>query len=163
MSQIPEKLAQLLSEKNIKLILTESCTAGSACAALGHIPGISKNLCGSFVVYRPKQKQNILNVPASLIDEFTTESKEVVDWLAKEALTLTPEANWSGAIVGHLGPNSPEDKDGMVWISIYGRNDQRELKYRHECKKLNSMNRSERIKEASFILLETIREIIESN
>jgi PncC family amidohydrolase len=163
MSQIPENLAQILVEKNVKLILTESCTAGAACAALGHVPGISKNLCGSFVVYRPSQKQNILNVPASLIEEVTPESKEVVDWLAKEALTLTPEASWSGAIVGHLGPNAPKDKDGVIWISIYGRNDQRELRYRHERKKLNSLNRSERIREASFILLEAIRETIESN
>lgn len=152
-----KELFEVLQDKNLKLVLAESCTAGLACATLGKFPGVSNHLCGSFVVYRPLQKQNILNVPASLIEEFTTESKEVVDWLAKEALTLTPEANWSGAIVGHLGPSSADGKDGLIWISIYGRSS----KYVHRQIKLSETGREERMVEAVDLFLLLLKDSIE--
>jgi len=149
------ELAQILEEKEKKLILTESCTAGLAAASLGLIPGISKYLCGSFVVYRPKQKENILNVPPYLIDKFTTESREISDWLAKEALTLTPEADCSGAIVGHLGPNAPESKDGQIWISTANKVE-KSIKYNHWNIQLKTESREERMIEACTFLLASI-------
>lgn len=158
-SEFNTELAQILEKQEKRLILAESCTAGLVSASLGLVPGISKHLCGSFVVYRPKQKENILNVPSYLIAKFTTESKEISDWLAKEALTLTPEANCSGAIVGHLGPNAPESKDGQVWISVNNKVDNR-IKYNHWNLKLKSHNREERMIEASSLLLKCIIDLL---
>lgn len=165
-----QKLFNILEKKDKKIVLAESCTAGLASASLGLIPGVSKYLCGSFVVYRPLQKQNILNVPSCMISEFTPESKEVVDWLAKEALTLTPEAHCSGAIVGHLGPDSPNEKDGHVWISVYNKRSDSsqtirplstfDLDYSHVSNKLNSDNRKGRMIEAVNLMFETIKDLI---
>jgi nicotinamide mononucleotide (NMN) deamidase PncC len=38
--------------------------------------------------------------------------------MAVGVLIRTPEAQWSAAITGHLGPNAPPELDGLVYIGI---------------------------------------------
>ena len=49
-------LAQALFRSGAQLVLAESCTGGMAAAALTQNPGISKNFCGSAVVYQSETK-----------------------------------------------------------------------------------------------------------
>jgi nicotinamide mononucleotide (NMN) deamidase PncC len=41
--------------------------------------------------------------------------------MALGALKQTPSADYSGAITGYFGPDSPADEDGVCYLSIAGR------------------------------------------
>lgn len=117
---LAENLARLLEERDEKIVFAESCTAGMASALMARIPGISAYLCGSFVTYRAQQKMDVLKVPKALIDAHTTESLEVASEMAAQAYFASREANWAAAIVGHLGPNAPAEKDGKIYVAVFG-------------------------------------------
>ncbi len=151
------KLAKLLKKHDIRVVFAESCTAGYAAARLARTPGISQHLCGSFVVYRTLQKQKVLNLPQTYVDKYTTESEEVADWLAKMACQITEEAHWSASIVGHLGPDSPASKDGIVYISVRC-SDGTAHSFEH---KLLKQSRKSRMKEAAKLLLKNLKTVIE--
>ena len=108
-----------------RLVLVESCTAGMASGLLGQIPGISQFLCGSIVVYRNDSKHQWLGIENSLLEDpkIGPVSAEVTKALANSALERTPEATIAAAITGHLGPNSPNDLDGIVFTSVVRRRD----------------------------------------
>jgi len=123
-----ESCANLLVELNERVVFAESCTGGMLSSTLAGVPGISSYHCGSLVTYRPNSKRRWLGVNKSTINQYTTESNEVVEEMALGALKMTPEASWSVAIVGHLGPDAPKDKDGHVWIAIGRRSRKGNLK-----------------------------------
>lgn len=127
-----KEISRLLEVGDYKLVLVESCTTGFLASILGEIPGISDRLCGSLVVYRSDSKKKWLGIKNKAIRTFTTESQPIADRLAKSALRKTPEADYSLAIVGHLGPNSPEDKDGKIWISIARRTNKNKIKVKDQ-------------------------------
>lgn len=108
----------LLDKGDHKLVLAESCTGGMICASLAQIPGISSRLCGSAVTYRSETKSQWLSIPVSLIEQYTAESAEVTQAMAREVLAKTPEATISAAITGHFGPDAPQEMDGVVFIAV---------------------------------------------
>lgn len=134
------EIARLLQHGEYKLVLAESCTAGYVAVMLGEIPGISKHLCGSLVTYRTHSKRRWLGVKKKQIKEFTTESQPVADSMAKLALKRTPEADYALSIVGHLGPNAPKDKDGVIWVSIARRTRKGNIKIKERMEYICSAN-----------------------
>jgi|688.fasta_scaffold21308_5 nicotinamide-nucleotide amidase len=123
----PEIVA-LLQKLGHKLVLAESCTCGLIASSLGRVPGVSKSLCGSAVVYRADLKRRWLGVKKNTIKNHTTESIQVATQIAKGVLKNAPEAKWSLGVVGHLGPDAPKNKDGVIHIAIIFRNEEGDLK-----------------------------------
>lgn len=115
--KIAQEVSRLLEVRDEKVVFAESCTAGLVSASLGQIPGISARLCGSAVTYQPKLKRSWIGVKKEMIKRHTAESQHVANAMALGVLKITPSADWSVAIVGHLGPNAPEQKDGQIFIS----------------------------------------------
>lgn len=115
---LQQQVVTLLSERRERVVLAESCTGGLLSATLAKIPGVSNYLCGSFVTYREKSKRSWLGISKGLIDTCTTESQEVANEMAIQSLLKTPEATWSVAIVGHLGPDAPQGKDGVIYFAV---------------------------------------------
>jgi nicotinamide-nucleotide amidase len=111
-------LADVLKRAGARFVLAESCTGGLASAALAGVPGISQWFCGSAVAYRPDAKSVWLQVPANVLEQHGAESAEATRAMARGALQAIGEADWSGAITGHLGPNSPVDRDGWIDIAV---------------------------------------------
>jgi nicotinamide-nucleotide amidase len=113
-------VTQRLRERQLRLVLAESCTGGLAAATLARIPGISEWLCGSAVVYRLETKHHWLDVPPALFHASGpgVVSREVAEAMAQGALAHTPEADIAAAITGHLGPNAPDDQEGLVWMAV---------------------------------------------
>jgi nicotinamide mononucleotide (NMN) deamidase PncC len=109
-----------LESCNAKLVLTESCTAGQIAATLGCVPGVSNWLCGSLVVYRTSSKSSWLGVPIDVLNDPTNGpvSAKVSQLLAEAALSRTPEANWSLAITGDVGPGAPAATDGVCFVAF---------------------------------------------
>ncbi|MFN7685360.1 MAG: CinA family protein [Oligoflexia bacterium] len=112
------RLAKLLEKTGAQLVLAESCTGGLTAALLTQVPGISKNFCGSAVVYQSETKSSWLKIDQSLLKRYGTESTQTSRMLALKVLKKTPQATISGAITGDLGP-LPRDpkKVGTIFVA----------------------------------------------
>jgi nicotinamide-nucleotide amidase len=119
------RLARLLKATNRKVVFAESCTGGLVSGALTAIPGISEHHCGGVVVYRNDSKIAFLNIPPKLLDRVGPVSVEVASLMAQNVLAKTPEANIAGSVTGHLGPGAPRQLDGLVFVAIARRGDNR--------------------------------------
>ncbi len=113
-----EEVAALLVQRECRLVIAESCTAGQIAAWLAGVPGISSHFCGSAVVYRESTKTQWLGVPAELLTTCSAVSPEVTRCMARQVLQRTEEANLSVAVTGHLGPDAPDHLDGRVFLAI---------------------------------------------
>lgn len=113
-----ETVAQLLEKKKEKLVMVESCTGGMVASVLTLIPGVSKNFCGSLVVYRDTSKQSWLGLSKAFLTKNTDVSEATSEALALSALERTPEAGLALAVTGHLGPNAPAKEDGKCFIAL---------------------------------------------
>lgn len=114
-----------LAKQNARIVLVESCTAGRVAATLGALPGISKHLCGSFVVYRNDSKARWLGIAPHLLDSPGPVSAEVTEQLALSALRETPEARYALAITGDVGPGAPPSTDGVCFGAFVDRSNER--------------------------------------
>jgi PncC family amidohydrolase len=119
------RVARLLQQTDKKVVFAESCTGGLVSGALTAVPGISHYHCGGMVVYRNETKAAFLGTPPRMIDKFDAVSAKVATEMARRVLQKTPEADIALSVTGHLGPDAPGDKDGLVFIGIAARNTNR--------------------------------------
>jgi PncC family amidohydrolase len=150
-------LADEIRRHGVRIVLAESCTAGLACAALAAIPGISEFLCGSAVTYRDDAKRQWLDVSANDLANFTAVSEPVARQMARGVLEHTPEADWSAAITGHLGPDAPAGFDGVIYIAVARRYDSGPRVTTAARKQLTAADRVSRQSEAATAVLTTLR------
>ena len=104
-------------------MLAESCTAGLVAQSLSCIPGASRWLCGSAVVYRNETKSAWLGIdPRQLADPSAgpVSAPTAADMCAG-LLRTTPEADLAVSVTGHLGPDAPPALDGLVYIGVQWR------------------------------------------
>ena len=102
-----------LVENNSKIVIAESCTAGLMSFLLSCIPGASKVLDCSFVVYSNETKARLLNIDKGLIDKHGAVSPEVSILMSVGALKNS-KANISISITGFAGPDG--EQVGLVYI-----------------------------------------------
>lgn len=121
---LAREIQTLLKQSNRMLVCAESCTAGLVAATLAGIPGASEWLCGSAVVYRNATKTAWLGVSSeSLIDPACGDvCRETAIRMAEGVLAVTPEAAVAISITGHLGPNAPQNIDGVIYVGWAERN-----------------------------------------
>jgi nicotinamide-nucleotide amidase len=107
-------------KKKLTLALAESITCGLASHQLNIVKGTSEVFKGSIVCYAEEVKINLLKVPGNLIQQYTAESQQVTDALAKNLNKLI-EADIYGAITGLAVDGASETKSkpvGTVFISL---------------------------------------------
>ena len=109
---------ELLRKTNQVLVTAESCTAGLIAASLARVPGMSTVLAGGFVVYQVESKVAWLNVSSAIIEQQGVVSSEVAQLMADAALRNTAHATIAISITGHLGPDAPDDLDGIAWLGF---------------------------------------------
>ncbi len=122
LAEAAARLAVALERTGQRIVFAESCTAGLVAASLGQIAGISRWLCGSFVVYQEASKQQWLGVSAESLQQYTAVSGAVAIEMAQGALLRTAHADLAVSITGHLGPGAPPNQDGLAFVAIAGRN-----------------------------------------
>ena len=115
--RLAEQVVTQLASQNAKVVLAESCTAGLISASLASVPGVSRYLCGSAVVYREQTKIDWLGVCPETLHSHTAVSEQTTAELALGVLRNTVEADWSLGITGHLGPGSPDELDGHIFVA----------------------------------------------
>lgn len=100
-------LAQLVGARlqatNKRLALAESCTGGLVAAAITDIAGSSQWFDRGFVTYSNAAKEEMLKVPATILEDFGAVSLETAEYMAIGALMYS-HADYSCSITGIAGP-----------------------------------------------------------
>ncbi|QBR83737.1 CinA family protein [Legionella israelensis] len=111
-------LAVIFTEKNLKLAVAESCTGGLIAASITEITGSSFWFERGFVTYSNLSKQEMLDVPESMIVKYGAVSKQVAVAMAEGALKHS-EADVSLSVTGIAGPSggSSDKPIGTVYFA----------------------------------------------
>lgn len=161
--EVAQQVADALAQSRRQLVVAESCTAGLVAASLGGVPGISRHLCGSAVVYQESTKAAWLDVPESLFASPGVVSVEVAAAMASGALHRTPHADLAAAVTGHLGPGAPPELDGVIYVAVVFRR-QSPTVTRHRlaehAEAAPTLARRERQSEAASLVLEQILAVL---
>ncbi|MDI6767660.1 MAG: competence/damage-inducible protein A [Bacteroidota bacterium] len=123
-------IGKLLTDRNIKIAIAESCTGGLIADKITNVPGSSKYLERTVVTYSNQSKIDLLHVPNKLIDMCGAVSKEVAEAMA---LGIRQNAGTDIGIstTGVAGPagGSQEKPVGLVWIGYSDANETIALKF----------------------------------
>jgi nicotinamide-nucleotide amidase len=112
---LAEEIGRLLADRKALLAVAESCTGGLIAKRITDISGWFER---GLVTYSNRSKQDLLGVPAELLEQFGAVSRECAEAMARGLLVMTP-ADWGVAATGIAGPGggSPEKPVGLVWMA----------------------------------------------
>jgi len=115
------QLHDLCNQNEWTLSLAESCTGGLISSAITAQSGVSEFFLGSVISYSNTVKQEVLEVPGSMLKKAGAVSAEVAMAMAK-GVQIQMKSDWSLAVTGIAGPSggSPEKPVGLVWFAIVG-------------------------------------------
>ena len=113
-----EDIAQRMQQRRWLLVTAESCTGGGLAQQVTSLPGSSAWFDRGFVTYSNAAKQELLDVPEALIDEYGAVSEEIVVAMVRGALAHS-RAQLAVAITGIAGPDggSKAKPVGTVWFA----------------------------------------------
>ena len=119
------KIGELLKQKQLKLILAESCTGGLLSHMITNVPGSSDYFLGSLVTYSYEAKSAWLGVKHDTLKTYGAVSRETALEMAQGAResmvkVFPKEKIIALAITGVAGPGggTPEKPVGLVWIGL---------------------------------------------
>ncbi|HKV54595.1 MAG TPA: competence/damage-inducible protein A [Candidatus Binataceae bacterium] len=118
-ASMEEVVAQLLTEKRLKLAVAESCTGGLIGHRLTNVPGSSAFFMGDFVTYANEMKCELLGVSDNTLKEFGAVSEQCVLEMAAGARKRAG-ADVAIATSGVAGPEggTPEHPVGTVCLAL---------------------------------------------
>jgi len=110
-----------MQEKNLTLATAESCTGGSIAGMITGHPGSSGHFLGGIVAYDNAVKQNLLNVPAEILEAHGAVSQPVVEAMAEGARKAL-HTDYAIATSGVAGPGGGTEAKpvGTIWIAVAG-------------------------------------------
>jgi nicotinamide-nucleotide amidase len=116
------RVLDLCRARGLTVATAESCTGGLVAAALTEIAGSSDVVDRGFVTYSNAAKQDMLGVPAGILDRHGAVSRETAEAMAKGALAQAP-ADLTVAVTGIAGPGggSAEKPVGLVHFAAAAR------------------------------------------
>jgi nicotinamide-nucleotide amidase len=128
-------VGRLLQEQGKTLGTAESCTGGYIAHLLTSIPGSSRHFMGSLIAYDNRVKQEILEVPSTILQTHGAVSEETVRAMAAGARRVLA-TDYIIAVSGIMGPDGgTSDKPvGTVWVAVgdADRIETRELRFRFD-------------------------------
>jgi nicotinamide-nucleotide amidase len=110
-----------LRRAGVTVATAESLTAGLCASLLAESPGASRYLKGSLVAYTTRSKEEVLGVPAELLESHGAVSEPVALAMARRARTLFG-ADYAVACTGLAGPDTDESGQpvGTVFTALSG-------------------------------------------
>lgn len=116
------RLIGLLRDKHLRISAAESCTGGLLASILTSVSGASEVLDGTVVSYARSVKENLIGVPAALIDREGIVSAACAEAMAEGAAKLF-DADLAAGITGWAGPADGDDGQpaGTVCIGIFAK------------------------------------------
>ncbi|MGE0709406.1 MAG: CinA family nicotinamide mononucleotide deamidase-related protein [Planctomycetota bacterium] len=117
--RLPEAVIAALRARGQTLTIAESCTGGRVAAALIRVPGASEVFDRGLVTYSDRSKQELLGVPASLIDAEGAVCEQVARAMARGARAAGRTTIGLG-VTGIAGPDggSPDKPVGTVHLAV---------------------------------------------
>ena len=109
---------QLLKQQHLTIAFAESATAGRLSSEFSLLPECGDVLKGGIVCYDACIKQDVLGVPAKLVEKYTPESAEITKELAVRLGNLM-KADIQVAVTGLTmpgGSETPEKPVGTMFI-----------------------------------------------
>ncbi len=116
--------AELLKKNNLTLSVAESCTGGLISDLLTNVPGVSKSLIESIVVYSNQSKSKRLEVKKETLTQYGAVSEQTAIEMAK-GIKHSSGSDIGLAVTGIAGPDGGTETKpvGLVYIAIaYGNN-----------------------------------------
>ena len=119
-----KKLCKFLSENNLKIATSESCTGGLLSSRFTDISGSSDFVSLNFVTYANKAKEEILNVPHDVLSSVGAVSEECAYNMAK-GLRIKTNCDIAICTTGIAGPTggSKDKPVGLIFVSVYFHNE----------------------------------------
>ena len=109
-----------MAEKNLKIAVAESATAGWLASEFSLTPHSGNVFLGGMVCYDASTKEDLFGIPKKVIEEFTPESAEVTRMLA-EGLNKYFKCDIAVAVTGLTAPGGSETPNkpvGTMFIHI---------------------------------------------
>lgn len=151
-TSIEQVVSSLLKEKKLSLSIAESCSGGYASHLITSLPGSSTFYKGAVIAYSNEIKENILQVPHSILTQYGAVSEQTVVEMAKNVRKCF-NTDVGLAISGIAGPDggTKEKPVGTIWICA-------DVKNSVKTKKLHyNRERMMNIKASSKALLNLLR------
>lgn len=121
-SSLAEVVGNKLLEGKRSISAAESLTGGLFQAELVKVPGISEVFAGGIVSYQEGAKQQVLGVPAHVLETYGMVSPECAVAMAERARELF-DTQLAISFTGVAGPDQMENKPaGTVWIALSQKN-----------------------------------------
>ena len=115
-----EELLAELRRRGATLATAESLTGGRLAALVTGVPGASRSYRGGVVAYATDVKQQVLGVPAELVDRHGVVSAECARAMA-EGVRAALGATYAVSTTGVAGPDQQEGKPvGTVYVGVAG-------------------------------------------
>jgi nicotinamide-nucleotide amidase len=126
LGHLAAQIVERMSARSMMLATAESCTGGWVSKLITDIAGSSAVLDRGFVTYSNEAKQEMLGVPAEILDAYGAVSAETVTAMALGAIERS-RADIALAISGVAGPGGGSDEKpvGTVYIAWADRSDAR--------------------------------------
>lgn len=113
-------VVELLTARGATLATAESLTGGTLAARITDVPGASRVFRGGVVAYASDLKQQLLDVPAALVEEHGVVSAACARVMA-EAGRARLGASYALSTTGVAGPDRQEGKPpGTVFVGLAG-------------------------------------------
>lgn len=121
--RLAERLLDLCRSQNLRLATAESCTGGLVAGAITAVPGSSDVFDRGFVTYSNAAKEEMLGVPADILERFGAVSAETARAMAHGAAQRS-FADLSVAVTGIAGPGggSVDKPVGLVHFACLRKN-----------------------------------------
>jgi len=112
-------LLEVCRHKKLTLVTAESCTGGLITSLLTEIAGSSDVVDRGFVTYSNQAKQDMLGVPATLLEHYGAVSAEVAHAMAQGALKHS-YADIAVSVTGIAGPGGATSGKpvGLIYIAV---------------------------------------------
>jgi nicotinamide-nucleotide amidase len=116
---LEEVVGERLAGRNMRIALAESCTGGLVTSRLTDVPGSSRYVMQSVVVYSNESKTTLLGVDRALIAEYGAVSEQVARAMANGA-RLRAQVDVGVGVTGIAGPGggTPDKPVGTVSIAV---------------------------------------------
>jgi nicotinamide-nucleotide amidase len=116
---LQQKVVELLTKKNLKVALAESCTAGYTAKRLTEISGASSVFECGIISYSNEVKKSLLGVSAQTLKDFGAVSPQTAEEMAK-GVRLLGAADIGIGITGIAGPQSDDSNKpvGLCYIAL---------------------------------------------
>ncbi|MCQ2051728.1 MAG: CinA family protein [Bacteroidaceae bacterium] len=112
-------LVETLTRRGERLTCAESLTGGLVAATIVGIPGASNTFFQGIVTYADQAKEQMLDIPYSVIAEHGAISSRTAELMACGAASKC-SAHMALATTGNAGPSAAEGKAvGLVFTAVY--------------------------------------------